>query len=114
MLKIKGRIVKGGQPFIVAKDESMRIRFIPTEPLSTTTYDSFYAIYNRDDGSFRVTGKDGNGLPPGKYRVDLELMKARSDAFHGAYTGKWSPDDIVVNNSTGEVVIDLDKKLNPS
>jgi hypothetical protein len=110
MLKIKGRIVKGGQPYVTAPDEGLRILFVPTVPPSPDRYDSFVAMYNRQDGSFQVVGKDGNGLPPGTYKVALELIKKKNDQFRGAYSAPKSPFLVEVNHGTGEVVIDLDKK----
>jgi hypothetical protein len=107
MLKVKGRVVKAGQPFIIAPDESMRIVFVPSEPLSPDKYDSFFAIYSREDGSFRVTGKDGNGLPPGKYKVGLELLKHKNDEFKGAFSAKRSPFAFEVKSSSDEIVLDL-------
>jgi hypothetical protein len=110
MLKIKGRIVKDGQAYVTAPDEGLRILFVPTVPPLPDRYDSYVAMYNRRDGSFQVVGKDGNGLPPGTYKVALELIKKKKDAFRGAYSAPKSPFLVEVNRGTGEVMIDLDKK----
>jgi hypothetical protein len=59
--------------------------FIPIET-GGETYDSHVAVYDKTDGSFKVTGKDGKGLPPGQYRVALEHVKKKQDLFKGAYS----------------------------
>jgi hypothetical protein len=110
MLKIKGRIVKDGQPFAIPEGASMRIAFVPTESQSPDKYDSYFAVFDKTNSTFQVVGKDGNGLPPGKYKVGLELMNHRNDEFKGAYTANKSPWIFDVNSGTGEVVIDLGKK----
>src|SRR6516164_10313358 len=90
MIKAKGRVVKGGQPFVPGEGEGLRIFFVPAvSPVDR--YDSYIAVFNKDDSSFVVVGKDGQGLPPGNYRVSLELMKQKSDQFNSKYTGMRSP-----------------------
>lgn len=106
-IKPKGRVLKGGQPFHTAEGQGLRLTFIPLE-ISGERYDSYPAIYNGEEGTFEVTGKDGTGLPPGKYRVGFELMKKREDQFKGRYLGGRSPYTCEVHSSGDEVVIDLD------
>jgi hypothetical protein len=67
-------------------------------------------MYNRTDGSFEVVGSDGKGLPPGIYKVGLELMKKKSDKWGGAYSPVKSPITVEVKRSGDEVVVDLDTK----
>jgi hypothetical protein len=105
-IKARGRIVKNGEPFTLSEGEGMRIVFVPTD-VSGATYDSYVAVFEKD-GSFKVTGKDGQGLPPGKYRVDLEHLKKKKDLFKGAFAGKRSPIVREVSRGSGEIVIDLD------
>jgi hypothetical protein len=107
-IKAKGRIVKGGQPFLTQPGEGLRIMFSPVEATGTR-YDSYAAAYHAGDGTFQVTGKDGAGLPPGKYRVSLELMKNRDDLWKGKLRGRKSPYTIEVARGSGDVVLDLDQ-----
>jgi hypothetical protein len=109
MLKVKGRIVKAGQPYILKENQSMRIVFVPTEA-GATKFDSYFAVFNRSDGTFKVIGKDGSGLPPGKYKVALEQLSHKNDEFQGAYSTNKSPFTVEVNSSTKEVILDLDQK----
>jgi hypothetical protein len=107
-IKARGRLLKNGQPFPLGEGEGMRMFFVPTTA-EGTTYDSYVAVYDKTDGSFKVTGKDGKGLPPGQYRVALEHMKKKQDLFKGAYSAKRTPIVREVSSNSGEIIIDLDK-----
>ena len=52
----------------------------------------------------------GAGLPPGKYRVSLQLMKNKEDQFGGRLVGVKSPFTVEVQRGGGDLVIDLDQK----
>jgi hypothetical protein len=106
MIKAKGRIVQGGAPYALEEGESFRVFFVP-QGMPHDRYDSFAAAFDKASGRFEVMGKDGRGLPPGKYRVDLELMKNRDDLFKGRLMGKKSPFTCEVTSSSDEVVVDL-------
>ena len=107
-IKVKGRLVKGGQPYIIKEKEGLRIFFEP-EDAGEKGSDSYSAQYDRADGTFHVTGKDGAGMPPGNYRILLELRLNREDQFKGAF-GKNSPLTCTIDSSTRDIVIDLDQK----
>jgi hypothetical protein len=102
----RGRLVKNGAPFKLAEAEGMRIAFVPYEA-GESTFDTYVAVFT-GDGSFKVTGKDGKGLPPGKYRVTVEHLKKKKDLLKGAFSGKKTPIVREVTNSSTEIVIDLD------
>jgi hypothetical protein len=108
-IKAKGRLVKNGQPYIVGEKESLRIFFAPDDQ-PDASYDSYSAQYDRSDGTFQVTGKDGVGLPPGNYRISLELRLNRDDQFKGEFYGKKSPLTCTIDSSNRDIVIDLDQK----
>jgi hypothetical protein len=111
MVKAKGRVLKGGEPYAIAEDEGLRIFLSPTvTPLDRS--DSYLAIFHRENGTFEVVGRDGKGLPPGNYRVNLELIKKKSDQFHGKYSGKRSPFSVEVTRDNKELLIDLETKSN--
>jgi hypothetical protein len=110
LIKARGRIMKGGQPYLANEGEGLRIFFEPLEiAQGTTHYDSFAAEYHAEDGSFQVQGKNGLGLPPGNYRVSLQLMKNKEDMCAGRASGKKSPFTCEVTGAQGEVVINLDQ-----
>jgi hypothetical protein len=111
MIKAKGRVVKGGAPFKLGEGEGLRIFFVPLEP-GESGYDSYAAEFHKD-GTFQVKGKDGRGLPPGKYRVMLQLMKDKEDLFDGRFMGRRSPFLCEVRKASDVVVVDLDQAEDP-
>jgi hypothetical protein len=91
-IKAKGRITKDGQPFTIADGEGgLRLFLVPMNETEGQGHDSYFAEYHAGDGTFEVLGKDGKGVPPGKYRVHLEHMKDKNDLFGGRLMGAKSP-----------------------
>jgi hypothetical protein len=107
-VKPRGKVIKAGQPYCTPEGEGLRIFLSPIDAQSKG-YDSYAAEYNQDDGSFRVVGKDGNGLPPGKYHVSLQLMKSKEDLLNNKLLGKGSPLTCEVTSAGDDLVIDLDQ-----
>lgn len=109
LLPLRGRILKAGEKFEAGNLEIMQVIFVPILPSGEPPRDHYYANVNDLDGTFVVAGKTGKGLPPGKYRVSLELMKQKKDQFHGRYDAVNSPYIFDVDASTAEVVIDVER-----
>jgi hypothetical protein len=106
LLKTEGRVLKAGAPFTVPQEDVFRIAFIP---LAEGARDVYPAVFNRDDGTFWVGGKNLKGMPPGRYRATFDNKPGE---------GKKSPlrkdlddDDYIfdVDAKTKEIVIDLEK-----
>jgi len=70
--------------------------------------DFYFAETDQTAGTFRPAGKNGKGMPPGKYRVAVELMKKKKDVLGGKYDAERSPFVFDVDANTKEIVIDLD------
>ena len=88
---------------------------------------AYMAVFKSEDGTFTVTGPDGQGIPPGKYRVSVtqeltrdaidkinenvqrnqKLFDRDTDVLKGQFGAK-SPIVLEIKDST-EVTIDLDK-----
>jgi len=107
-VKARGRVIKGGEPFLADDGEGMRIVFVPLDT-SGTKYDTYAAAYDPADGSFFVMGKQDKGLPPGMYRVSIELMKKKEDLLNGKLMGAKSPLTLEVTKNSKDLVIDLDQ-----
>jgi hypothetical protein len=105
-IRAQGQLIKNGAPFKLGEAEGMRIVFVPVDA-GESTFDTYVAVFAAD-GSFTVTGKDGKGLPPGKYRVTVEHLKKKEDLFQGAFSGKNTPIVREVTNSSNKIIIDLD------
>jgi hypothetical protein len=101
--------VKSGAPFLPGEGEFVRVTFVPVVAGEKPAEDFYVAEYNRDDGTFQVAGKDRRGMPPGRYRVAVELDKRRKDLLKGKFDAERSPFVFDVDGSTGEIVIDLDR-----
>jgi hypothetical protein len=90
-LNVTGKVLKGGAPLTVPDDEYVRVTFFPVTTNGSPPKNTYAASYNNNNGTFRATGADGQGIPPGKYRVAVEHEKNRRDLFKGVYDGDRSP-----------------------
>lgn len=106
-IKAKGRVIKGGESYHPAEGESLLIYFAPVDSPDSSHADSYAAQFDPTDGTFKVVGKDGKGLPRGKYCVGIQLMKKKEDLLGGQLTTSKSP--LVFDVTGNDVVIDLDK-----
>ena len=109
LLPLKGRIVKGGSTFEPGPLEIMQVIFVPVPSNGEPVRDHYYANFNDTNSTFVVAGKTGKGLPPGRYRVSLELMKDRKDQYHGKCDAVRSPFVFDIDEKTKEVVVDVEK-----
>jgi hypothetical protein len=108
-LRTRGRLMKGGQPFVPKEDEKIRVTFVPVLPDGKPPADHYHAEFNRTDATFQSAGKDKKGMPPGKYRVAVEFKQKNRDAFGGKFDENRSPFVFDVDSGSPEIVIDLDK-----
>src|SRR5262245_14135451 len=90
-LTTRGRIVKGGTPFTVPEGEHVRVTFFPVTADNKPPLNTYIATYSRADGTFRASGPDEKGVPPGKYRIAVEHERKRKDLLKGAFDGDRSP-----------------------
>jgi hypothetical protein len=109
-LNVTGKVVKGGAPLKVPEEEYVRVTFFPVTADGGPPKNTYASNFNRADGTFRAVGGDGQGVPPGKYRVAVEHVKKGGDALKGAYDGDRSPLMFEIDRKTGPLLLDLDKK----
>jgi hypothetical protein len=107
----KGRIIRNGEAFHLAERQGLRLFFEPLEfKDGVHRYDSYAAEFHGNDGTFVVKGKDRKGLPPGKYRITMQLMQNKGDLFSGKLTGPASPFQCEITGSgSQEIVVNLDE-----
>jgi hypothetical protein len=119
-VKPKGRLMKNGEPFVPADNEVVHVALFPVKDAKVAApaaapegaareAGSFPANFNREDGTFRVTGMDGRGMPPGKYRVTVQVMKNKKDVLKGAFGAQNSPLVHDIDSSSQELTVDLAK-----
>jgi len=108
-LNVKGRIVKGGAPYTVSEDDTVRVTFFPVTPDGSPPKNTYIAAFDPTKGTFRAVGPDGKGVPPGKYRIAVEHQGKRREGPKVAFDGDRSPFVFDVDSSTKELLIDLDQ-----
>jgi hypothetical protein len=115
LLRTMGRVVKGGEAFVPDEGTHLQIYLVPI-PEDGKPPANFYAAEVEPGTSvFRASGAMKEGVPPGKYRVCLELMdKKKKDQFGGKFDADTSPYIFDVDEETEEIVIDLDAPPPPS
>jgi hypothetical protein len=112
-LRTQGRVVKGGQAFIAdsGNGEFLQVTFIPVMPDGTKPRSYYWATVDQATGTFTAAGADLHGIPPGKYRVQVQLVKNKSDLWHNKLAGPESPFEFDIDSSVRDIVIDLDGKV---
>jgi hypothetical protein len=118
-LKPRGQLKKDGQPYLAGEGEAVHIALFPKsqdgpapeakgpDGTASEVNGSHPAQYDPKDGSFRVLGADGDGIPPGKYRVTVQITKNRKDLLGGRFGPENSPFIQEITNSKNEIVLDL-------
>jgi hypothetical protein len=111
LLRTQGKLLKGGEPFIPDEvdDEALQVTFVPILPDGKPPSSYYFAAVNQETGTFVPSGAMGKGMPPGKYRVAVELMRKKKDLLKGKFGLENSPFIFEVDANTSEIVIDLDE-----
>jgi hypothetical protein len=108
LVQPKGRVLKDGAPLALKEQEYVNIFFIPVVAEGEKHPGDVYAArYNDTDGTFQATGKDGKGLPPGKYKITVEHLRKKRDLLNGAFGVDKTPFVRDIDTRTGEIVLDL-------
>jgi hypothetical protein len=70
---VTGMLQKGGEMYKPPDGHKLALYFcpMPGEASATPTGDVEMADYDPRDGSFTVPGRDGNGIPRGRYRIAI-------------------------------------------
>jgi hypothetical protein len=130
-IRVRGKLTKGGAKYTVPADQRLSLVFYSMEPFkdekrTIPAGEAYMAVYNPEDGTFTVSGPDGWGIPPGKYRASLTQQLTReavdkknenlkrnqkvfdrdTDMLKGRY-GESSPIVVEIKDSS-EVAVDLD------
>jgi hypothetical protein len=108
-MQTKGRILKNGAPYLPAQGEILRVMFVPIPEGGERVTDFHAAIVDPEDGTFYAAARDGQGIPPGKYRIAIEHLRNKADLFKGAFDAERSPFVREIKSSADEVIIDVAK-----
>jgi hypothetical protein len=112
-MNTRGRIVKGGSPFVVPEDDFVRVTFVPVMPDGKPATTCYIADYNNNEGTFKALGADLKGIPRGKYRITVSHERRKQDLFGGAYDLDKTPFVFDITSGSQEIVLDLDRPPAP-
>jgi len=109
VVRVTGQLVKDGKPYGAkldgAQPETFAVDFVGTVKDANVI---FPATINAD-GSFRVGGSDGRGIPRGHYRITVlhsGFVGAGGDRLQSRYSAEETP--LVVDlNENAKLTIDL-------
>lgn len=108
LLRTPGSLLMNGESFVPDDGDLVQITFVPIPADGTPALDYYFAEVDQETGSFWPAGKDRQGMPPGRYRVAVELMRKKKDVFEGRFDTEQSPFIFDVDAATDEIVIELD------
>jgi hypothetical protein len=98
-IPVTGKILLNGQPLAVPAKQgpdlgAIRIEFLPNSTTGTRL-EPETALYDPQDGSFFVPGRDGRGLLPGQYKIAVSQLRTiaepRSDQLQGKFSASRTP-----------------------
>jgi len=129
---VKGTVTKSGTAYKVPEGENLDITFYTLESISDgdrkiPAGEPFSGTFNQEDSSFTVPGPEGNGIPPGKYKISLiqkldresvdkknasvKKGQKRFDRDTDLLKGRFGEESPIVREIkvSGDLIIDLDK-----
>jgi len=109
LLRTQGRLLKDGEEFVPGEGEYIKVTFVPLPPDKKPALNYYFAEVDQESGTFTAAGAQLQGMPPGKYRVAVELIKDRNDQFGGRFDTDRSPFVFDIDKDTEELVLELDK-----
>jgi hypothetical protein len=108
-LRTRGKILKGGIPYVAEETDIVHVTFVPIPEGGARPMDYHIAAFNKADGTFVASGKDGKGVPPGKYRIAIEHLRQRKDLLNGAFGTENSPFVREVKSGSDVLTLDISK-----
>jgi len=113
LVKVNGKLKEGEQPFKMDPNGSISVSFVPIVA-EGTHFSTYPATVERTDMSFVVPGRKGKGIPPGKYRVAIQLRTPEAsekiNEQNQRLSKQHSPIMVEVNDET-PLIIDVAKAL---
>ncbi len=83
---VTGHLLKGGSNYSPPPEQLVAVTFVAIEVENAEgkvvpDTEPYLADYDPTSGAFKVPGKDGSGIPPGKYRVAI-VSKMNREALN--------------------------------
>jgi hypothetical protein len=100
-----GKITEKGAPLKLSDKGVVQLRFVGKDA------DDYYQADVQPDGSFTVVGRDGRGIPPGKYKVAVKVLDPYGPMARDRYNSRY--DDKVTTlekevNGRDEIIVNLE------
>jgi hypothetical protein len=108
LLRAKGQVLRDGEKLIPEDEEYLQVAFVPINDDKTPARNWYIAEVNQNNGSFVASGGQKKGMPPGKYRVVVELLKEKKDLLKGKFNGQDSPFVFDVYDTAELMMIDVE------
>ena len=109
LLKAQGQVVKNGEDFIPEEGENLQVCFIPIAADLSPPRNWYAAEVDPATGSFYASGGEKKGMPPGKYRVMIELKRNRKDVLGGKFDSQNSPYVFEIDETSETMIVDIAK-----
>ena len=99
--------MKDGEDFVPGDEENLQVMLVPISEDSSPAKNFYYAEVNQETGSFYAAGAEKKGVPPGKYRVLVELKKNKKDLLKGKFYEMDSPFVFDIDDNSEPMVVDI-------
>jgi hypothetical protein len=114
---VTGMLQKGGEMYKPPDGHKLALYFcpMPGEASAAPTGDVAMADYDPRDGSFTVPGREGNGIPPGKYRIAVveTLRREALDQLKEASKSKKRGQQTPIRDDTNLLETSFGEKASP-
>ena len=107
LIRAKGQVVKNGENYRPDEDENLQVCFSPVADDFSPPRNWYAAEVDPATGAFYAAGGEKKGMPPGKYRVMIELKKNRKDLLGGKFDSLNSPYIFDVDPTSEEMIVDI-------
>jgi len=105
-VKVKGKFVDGGQPVAPDANRSYNLVFVPKDKGEREI-----GLVNNPEGEFELLGRDGRGLSPGKYQVQMQVTdpspSKRMQPLIRRFANDQSPIVVDISEKPEPLVIDI-------
>jgi len=92
--QVQGRILLDGQPLLIEQNDDLEQGMVMVELIPQDSQgklqQSEMAIYDDRDGSFAMPGTNGDGIPPGNYKIVVQQLRSYADLGSDQLKGKFS------------------------
>jgi hypothetical protein len=108
LIQPKGHAIKDGTILVPEDGEHIQVEFVPILPGGKPPSMQYWGGVDQESGIFWPDGPMKKGMPPGKYRVSIALIRNKKDQLHGKFDPAISPFIFDIEDETEEIELDLD------